>query len=148
LPLLHALVKGGADILELGVPFSDPMADGPVIQRSSERALRHGTSLEDVLAVVTDFRKVDQVTPVILMGYLNPVESMGYHAFAQRAGRAGVDGILLVDLPPEEADDLQTELKRFNLDQIFLLSPTTSAERLAQICAKASGFLYYVSLKG
>lgn len=148
LPLLHALVKGGADIIEIGVPFSDPMADGPVIQRSSERALKFAISLGDVLDIVTRFRTQDQNTPIILMGYLNPVEIMGYAAFAKRASAAGVDGVLLVDLPPEEADELQTELHRYDLDQIFLLSPTTGDERLALICAKASGFLYYVSLKG
>lgn len=147
-PLLHALVKGGADIIELGVPFSDPMADGPIIQRSSERSLKHGTSLNDVLGMVAEFRKDNTHTPVILMGYLNPVEIMGYQTFAKRAHTAGVDGVLLVDLPPEEADALQSELKHFDLNQIFLLSPTTSDERLARICSKASGFLYYVSLKG
>lgn len=147
-PLLHALVKAGADIVELGVPFSDPMADGPVIQRSSERALEHAVSLNDVLAMVTEFRKEDKDTPLILMGYLNPVEVMGYRTFAERAHAAGVDGVLLVDLPPEEADELQAELKQYDLDQVFLLSPTTVDNRLEQICAKASGFLYYVSLKG
>ncbi len=148
LPLMQALVKGGADIIELGVPFSDPMADGPVIQRSSERALKHHTSLKDVLRIVTDFRKENQKTPVILMGYLNPIEVMGYAEFAKRAGEAGVDGVLIVDLPPEESDELQSELNKLNLNQVFLLSPTTSDERLALICSKASGFLYYVSLKG
>lgn len=148
LPLMRALVKGGADIIELGVPFSDPMADGPVIQRSSERALKHHTSLHDVLRIVTDFRKENQKTPVILMGYLNPIEVMGYAEFARLAGEAGVDGVLIVDLPPEESDELQSELNRLDLNQVFLLSPTTSDERLALICSKASGFLYYVSLKG
>jgi len=148
LPLMQALVKGGADIIELGVPFSDPMADGPVIQRSSERALKHATSLNDVLHIVAEFRKENQTTPVILMGYLNPIEVMGYAEFAKRAGEAGVDGVLIVDLPPEESDELQSELKRHDLNQVFLLSPTTSDERLALICSKASGFLYYVSLKG
>ena len=148
LPLMHALVRGGADLVELGVPFSDPMADGPVIQRSSERALKYGTSLSDVLGIVARFRTENGATPVILMGYLNPIEAMGYANFAQRASDAGVDGVLVVDMPPEEADDLQGELKRHDLKQIFLLSPTTRAERLEQISAKASGFLYYVSLKG
>lgn len=147
-PLLKTLVESGADIIELGIPFSDPMADGPVIQRSSERALRHGVGLGDVLDMVAEFRKSDTTTPVILMGYLNPVEIMGYARFAERAHEAGVDGVLLVDLPPEEADELQSELARYELDQVFLLSPTTSDERLAVICSKASGFLYYVSLKG
>lgn len=148
LPLMRALVRGGADLLELGVPFSDPMADGPVIQRSSERALRHGTSLDDVLDLVASFRQENKDTPVILMGYLNPIEVMGYASFARRAQEAGVDGVLIVDLPPEEADELQVELERQGLDQIFLLSPTTGEERLARICSKASGFVYYVSLKG
>jgi tryptophan synthase alpha chain len=148
LPLMQALVRGGADIIELGVPFSDPMADGPVIQRSSERALKHDTSLNDVLRIVADFRKENQKTPVILMGYLNPVEVMGYQVFAQRASEAGVDGVLLVDMPPEESDELQAIINRYDLNQVFLLSPTTSDERLALICSKASGFLYYVSLKG
>lgn len=148
LPLLLALVKGGADIIEVGVPFSDPMADGPVIQRSSERALKFSISLRDVLDIVARFRKQDQKTPIILMGYLNPVEIMGYANFAKHASESGVDGVLLVDLPPEESDELQAELNRHGLNQVFLLSPTTSDERLAVICNKASGFLYYVSLKG
>jgi len=148
LPLLRALVRGGADLIELGVPFSDPMADGPVIQRSSERALKHAVSLRDVLAIVKTFRETDSHTPIILMGYLNPVEIMGYRTFAAQAHEAGVDGVLLVDLPPEESEALQAELKRFDLDQVFLLSPTTSDERLDEICTRASGFLYYVSLKG
>lgn len=146
--MLHALASGGADIIELGVPFSDPMADGPVIQKSSERALEHGTSLKDVLNMVTEFRKENTTTPVVLMGYLNPVEIMGYKTFSDKAKAAGVDAVLIVDQPPEEADDLQKELKRCDLDQIFLLSPTTSDERIKYICSKASGFLYYVSLKG
>lgn len=148
LPLMKALVKSGADIIELGVPFSDPMADGPVIQRSSERALKHAVCLKDVLSMVKDFRKEDSKTPIILMGYLNPVEIMGYSEFAECAGEAGVDGILLVDMPPEESDEFQAELNRHNISQVFLLSPTTSDDRLMQICSKASGFLYYVSLKG
>ena len=148
LPLMHALVEGGADIIELGVPFSDPMADGPVIQRSSERALKFGIGLHDVLDIVAQFRKKDQATPVILMGYLNPVEIMGYAKFAKQAQESGVDGVLLVDSPPEESEELQQELKRNNLDQVFLLSPTTSDQRLVHICSMASGFLYYVSLKG
>jgi len=147
-PLLKTLVKNGANIIELGIPFSDPMADGPVIQRSSERALKYGVSLSDVLDMVAEFRQSDTATPIILMGYLNPVEIMGYAAFAERAHESGVDGVLLVDLPPEEADELQAELGRYGLDQVFLLSPTTSDKRLAVICSKASGFLYYVSLKG
>ncbi|MBI4006063.1 MAG: tryptophan synthase subunit alpha, partial [Gammaproteobacteria bacterium] len=123
-------------------------ADGPVIQRSSERALKYGTSLNDVFNMVAEFRKDNTRTPIILMGYLNPIEIMGYRTFAKRAHAAGVDGVLLVDLPPEEADALQSELNHFDLNQVFLLSPTTSDERLGHICSKASGFLYYVSLKG
>ena len=148
LPLLQALVEGGADIIEIGVPFSDPMADGPVIQRSSERALKFAISLKDVLDIVAEFRKQDDKTPIILMGYLNPVEIMGYANFAKHASEAGVDGVLLVDLPPEESGELQSELNRFGLNQVFLLSPTTSDERLSLINTRASGFLYYVSLKG
>ncbi len=148
LPLLHALVEGGADIIELGVPFSDPMADGPVIQRSSERALKFGIGLRNVMDIVAEFRKKNNTTPIILMGYLNPVEIMGYAEFAKHADECGVDGVLLVDLPPEESDELQQQLKKYQLDQVFLLSPTTSDERLVHICSKASGFLYYVSLKG
>ena len=146
--LLHALVKGGADIIELGVPFSDPMADGPIIQKSSERALAHGTSLNDVLRMVADFRKDNTDTPLVLMGYLNPVEIMGYEIFSQKANEAGVDGVLLVDMPPEEAEELHSVLNQYEIDQIFLIAPTTSDKRLEQICSKASGFLYYVSLKG
>jgi len=148
LPLLHTLVKNGADIIEVGVPFSDPMADGPVIQRSSERALKHKTGLRDVIKIVADFRKTDQKTPLILMGYLNPIEIMGYSEFAKQAGEAGVDGVLIVDMPPEESDELQSELNKFAMDQVFLLSPTTSDSRLDAVCSKAGGFLYYVSLKG
>lgn len=148
LPLMKALVQGGADIIELGVPFSDPMADGPVIQRSSERALKYSVCLRDVLDMVESFRRENSKTPVILMGYLNPVEIMGFDVFAKRASEAGVDGILLVDMPPEESDALQSELHRYDISQVFLLSPTTSDERLMKICSRASGFLYYVSLKG
>lgn len=148
LPIMRALVKGGADLIELGVPFSDPMADGPVIQRSSERALKHGTSLRDVINIVAEFRRENAAIPVILMGYLNPIEAMGYGEFARSAHAAGVDGVLVVDLPPEEAGPLQKELKNHDLNEIFLLSPTTRADRLERICASAGGFLYYVSLKG
>jgi tryptophan synthase alpha chain len=147
-PLMHAMVTAGADILELGVPFSDPMADGPVIQKATERALLHGVSLHDVLDMVRQFRQQDADTPVVLMGYLNPVEIMGYQAFAEQAAGAGVDGVLTVDLPPEEAADLVAQLQKHALDPIFLLSPTSSSERIDQICAVASGFVYYVSLKG
>lgn len=145
---LHALVAGGADILELGVPFSDPMADGPVITKAHERALQHGTSLRDVLAMVAEFRQQDGRTPVVLMGYLNPVEVMGYAAFARAAAAAGVDGVLTVDLPPEEAEALTAELRAQALDPIYLLAPTTTAERIRLITEAASGYVYYVSLKG
>jgi len=146
--LMHALVKSGADILELGVPFSDPMADGPVIQRASERALRHKISLRQVIGMVREFREKDQSTPVVLMGYLNPVEVMGYDLFANEAAAAKVDGVLVVDLPPEEATRLRTPLKKHGLDAIFLLAPTSSAERIKLIARAASGFIYYVSLRG
>jgi tryptophan synthase alpha chain len=147
-PLMHALVKNGADILELGVPFSDPMADGPVIQRAAERALKHGISLTHVLAMVREFRDKDKTTPVVLMGYLNPIEVLGYARFAQEAAAAGVDGVLTVDLPPEEADLFQPAMQGQGLDTIFLLAPTSPAERIKLITKAASGFIYYVSLRG
>ncbi|MCW8919732.1 MAG: tryptophan synthase subunit alpha [Gammaproteobacteria bacterium] len=147
-PTMHALVEGGADLIELGVPFSDPMADGPVIQYASERALKHHVSLHDVLAMVRQFREQDSATPVILMGYLNPVEIMGYEAFAREAAAAGVDGLLTVDMPPEEAQELTAALRASALDPIFLLAPTTDRVRVERICQLASGFVYYVSLKG
>ena len=147
-PLMHAMVAAGADIIELGVPFSDPMADGPVIQRAAERALEHGTSLRDVLAMVAEFRQQDTGTPVVLMGYLNPVEVMGYETFAKAAAEAGVDGVLSVDLPPEEAHDLLVALRGHGVDPIFLLAPTTDDIRIEKICAVASGYVYYVALKG
>ena len=146
--IMHALVRGGADIIELGVPFSDPMADGPVIQKASERALEHGISLTGVMQMVSEFRQQDNDTPVILMGYLNPIEVMGYNAFASQAAAAGVDGTLTVDLPPEEADDLVTALKSRYLDPIYLLAPTSTDERIGKISQQASGFVYYVSIKG
>ena len=147
-PLMHAMVEAGASIIELGVPFSDPMADGPVIQRASERALRHHVSLNMVLDMVSEFREKDISTPVVLMGYLNPVEVMGYETFAKKAATAGVDGVLIVDLPPEEADELTAFLKQHAIDPIYLLAPTTTEARMDTICASASGFVYYVSLKG
>ncbi len=147
-PLMHALVEGGADVVELGVPFSDPMADGPVIQRSSERALAHHVSLRNVLGMVAEFRKNDQRTPVVLMGYLNPIEAMGYRTFATEAGAAGVDGVLTVDLPPEEAAGLCAALAEVDVDPVFLLAPTTTEARMERIGASAKGFVYYVSLKG
>jgi tryptophan synthase alpha chain len=147
-PLMHAMVAAGADLLELGVPFSDPMAEGPVIQLACERALLHNVSLRDVLAMVREFRQQDSQTPVILMGYMNPVEVMGYQAFAKAAAEVGVDGLLTVDMPPEEAGDLVAALAEVKIDPIFLLAPTTVDGRIARICAAASGFVYYVSLKG
>lgn len=146
--LMHGLVEGGADIIELGVPFSDPMADGPVIQRASERALAHGTSLSGVLEMVAAFRLENTHTPVVLMGYLNPVCAMGFERFAQRAAAAGVDGVLTVDCPPEESETLTAALVAAGLDPIFLVAPTTPAERVAQIARLARGYVYYVSLKG
>ncbi|WP_404419400.1 tryptophan synthase subunit alpha [Marinospirillum sp.] len=146
--LMHALVEAGADILELGVPFSDPMADGPVIQKACERALQHGTSTLDVFKLVTEFRKTDQKTPVVLMGYLNPIEAIGYDTFVKAAAMAGVDGVLVVDLPPEEAEDFAELLKGQEMDSVFLLAPTTTLERARKIAAAGSGYLYYVSLKG
>jgi len=147
-PLMHALVKAGADIIELGVPFSDPMADGPVIQRATERALKHKVTLSQVLADVRTFREQDKSTPVVLMGYLNPYEAMGYARFAAQASEAGVDGVLAVDLPPEEADEFLGALRAKGLDAIFLIAPTSNEDRMAQIGRLASGFLYYVSLRG
>jgi len=147
-PLMHRLVEAGADIVELGVPFSDPMADGPVIQLACERALAHQVSLANVLEMVAEFRKTDSTTPVVLMGYLNPIEAMGAEQFAERARAAGVDGVLTVDLPPEEADSLVPVLRRAELDTIFLLAPTTTEERIRSICEHSTGFVYYVSLKG
>jgi len=147
-PLMHELVRQGADIIELGVPFSDPMAEGPVIQLAHERALTHRISLRDVLALVAEFRRDDPNTPIVLMGYANPVERMGYAAFADAAAAAGVDGLLTVDMPPEEAEALNAELKRVAIDNIFLLAPTTTDRRIRAIAELASGYLYCVSLKG
>lgn len=146
--LMHAMVEAGADIIELGIPFSDPMADGPVIQLACERALQHGTRLLDVLDMVAEFRQKDQATPVVLMGYLNPVEAIGYENFARRARDAGVDGVLTVDLPPEESEEIVEILTAHGLDTIYLISPTTSEARLRHICDLGTGYLYYVSLKG
>ncbi|MGM0615060.1 MAG: tryptophan synthase subunit alpha [Pseudomonadota bacterium] len=145
---MHALVEAGADIIELGVPFSDPMADGPVIQKACERALKQGTRLVDLFDMITTFRQTDTTTPIVLMGYLNPIERIGYQAFADQAARAGVDGVLIVDMPPEEAEEIGPLLKSHQLDAIFLVAPTTSHERAATICAHGEGYLYYVSLKG
>lgn len=145
---MHALVEAGADIIELGVPFSDPMADGPVIQKACERALQHNTRLSHIFDMVREFRRQDSETPVVLMGYLNPIERLGYQAFAEQAAEAGVDGVLIVDMPPEEADDIAPLLKKYHLQSIFLVAPTTSEARAATICAHGEGYLYYVSLKG
>ena len=147
-PLMHTLVENGADIIELGVPFSDPMADGPVIQRASERALVHHTSLRDVLAMVAEFRTQNDETPVVLMGYLNPIEIMGYTEFAEAAHDAGVDGVLTVDIPPEEGGDFLPAMRNHGLDPIYLLAPTSTQARIEKLTNSASGFVYYVSLKG
>lgn len=147
-PTLHALVAAGADIIELGVPFSDPMADGPVIQRASERALSHHMSLRKTLAMVEEFRRSDRITPVVLMGYLNPIECMGYAAFVEQARRVGVDGVLVVDLPPEEAGEFVPLLYAAAIDPIFLLAPNSTEDRIRRIAALGRGYLYYVSLKG
>ena len=147
-PLMHALVAAGADILELGVPFSDPMADGPVIQAACERALEHHVSLHQILDMVRAFRQQDEQTPVVLMGYLNPVEVMGYQVFSSVAHEAGVDGVLTVDLPPEEAHDLVVSLKAERLDPIFLAAPNSDDERIRLMTQSGGGFLYYVSFKG
>ena len=146
--ILHALVAAGADVIELGVPFSDPMADGPVIQRSSERALKHGVGLRDVLAMVAEFRREDATTPVVLMGYANPVERFGFKAFVAKAREAGVDGVLIVDYPPEESGPWLQALADSGIDPIFLLSPTSSDARIATVARVAKGYIYYVSLKG
>ena len=146
--LMHALADAGADIIELGVPFSDPMSEGPVIQRGHERALERGVRLRTALEIVAEFRLRNQTTPVLLMGYANPVEHMGYGVFADRAAQAGVDALLTVDIPPEEVDGVNRELRRVGMDNIFLIAPTTPAERMERIAAQASGFIYYVSLKG
>jgi tryptophan synthase alpha chain len=147
-PMMHALVDAGSDIIELGVPFSDPMADGPTIQLACERALEHGTSLRDVLAMVKEFRTTNTETPVVLMGYLNPVEAMGYQTFVDRAVEAGVDGVLMVDLPPEEACDVDSIFKEAGLDVVYLIAPTTTDKRIESIGKSGSGYVYYVSLKG
>lgn len=146
--VMHALARAGADVIELGVPFSDPMADGPVIQRSSERALAKGVGLRRVLDYVAQFRQRDATTPVVLMGYANPVERMGESLFIERAVAAGVDGVLVVDYPPEESHDFAAALKRAGLDPIFLLAPTSTEQRIQTVAQIASGYIYYVSLLG
>lgn len=146
--LMHALVRHGADLLELGMPFSDPMADGPVIQQANERAIAKGVGLAHALDAVAHFRTTDTETPVVLMGYLNPIERYGFDRFAEAAAQAGADGMLLVDCPIEESASYAPTLARLGLHQVFLLAPTTPPERRALIAARASGFLYYVSFKG
>ena len=148
LGLMHALVANGADLIELGFPFSDPSADGPVIQRAIERSLAKKTTLRSVLEIVRLFRTTNQQTPVVLMGYLNPVECMGYQNFADAAVAAGVDGVLLVDMPPEEGHDLQPIMRNAGLETIYLVAPTSSLSRIDAICKQSSGYVYYVSLKG
>jgi len=147
-PMMHQLVEQGADIVEIGVPFSDPMAEGPVIQLAHERALLHNTSLLSVLAMVKEFRELNQHTPVVLMGYTNPVHILGYQHLAELAAVAGVDGFLVVDMPPEEAEVFTAALRAVAIDTICLIAPTTTEERISKIAAIASGYLYYVSLKG
>ena len=147
-PLMRALVEGGADILELGVPFSDPMADGPVIQRSGERALKHGVGLGDVLHLVAEFRKQDAATPLVLMGYANPIEAMGTARFVAAAREAGVDGVIVVDYPPEECADFAQLLRAQDIDPVFLLAPTSSDKRIHDVARVGSGYIYYVSLRG
>ncbi|MCB1937086.1 MAG: tryptophan synthase subunit alpha [Nitrosomonas sp.] len=146
--LMHRLVEAGSDIVELGIPFSDPMADGPTIQRSSERALKYHVTLTNVLEMVAEFRKKDSQTPVVLMGYANPVEAIGQASFAQKAQQAGVDGVLIVDYPPEECGEWVDCLEQHGIDAIFLLSPTTKPERVKQVAKLAKGYIYYVSLRG
>ncbi len=147
-PIMHALVKNGANIIELGMPFSDPMADGVVIQKSSEKAIEHGMTLSSVLDIVSEFREQDQYTPVVLMGYLNPIEKFGYDAFVAKASRCGIDGLLIVDAPPEGSDQLRPLLKDNHISQIFLISPTTDDQRKKYILSLSSGFVYCVALKG
>ena len=147
-PMMHRMVEEGADIIELGVPFSDPMAEGPVIQLAHERALAQGVSLRNVLDLVTQFRRDDAQTPVLLMGYANPVEHMGYEAFADQAAKAGIDALLTVDLPPEEVAEVNACLQAVGIDTILLVAPTSPDERVGEIVRNASGFVYYVSVKG
>jgi tryptophan synthase alpha chain len=147
-PLMHAMVAGGADILELGVPFSDPMAEGPVIQRACERALAHGVTMRDVFGYVRAFRETNLTTPVVLMGYANPIERMGVAPFIAAARAAGVDGAIVVDYPPEECEEFAAAMRVAGLDLIFLLAPTSTLERIAEVARVGSGFSYYVSLKG
>lgn len=148
LELMQVLVENGADVIELGVPFSDPMADGPIIAKSHERAVADGVSLHDVLTLVENFRKINNTTAIVLMGYLNPIEVLGYQAFADAASKSGVDGVLVVDMPPEEAHDLKQNLDNVGIDFVFLVAPTTTDERLIFLATIASGFIYFITLKG
>lgn len=147
-PLMHAMVEAGANIIELGAPFSDPMADGPVIQAASERALAKDISLHSVFDVVREFRQKDSNTPIVMMGYLNPIEVMGYEAYAKTATECGIDGVITVDMPPEEGHEYVEALKNNNIDPIFLIAPTSTEERIKMIASVSAGFVYYVSLKG
>ncbi|MCC7083140.1 MAG: tryptophan synthase subunit alpha [Burkholderiales bacterium] len=146
--IMHALARAGADVIELGVPFSDPMADGPVIQRASERALGKGMNLARVLGQVGDFRARDARTPVVVMSYANPIEAMGWERFAGEAAANGVDGVLVVDYPPEEAHESAALLEQRGIDAIFLVAPTTTDARMRELAAAARGYIYYVSLTG
>ena len=147
-PLMHDMVAAGVDVFEVGMPFSDPEAEGPIIQQAHERALKHKISLPDILEMVSKFREHDETTPVILMGYLNPIEKMGYETFAEASARAGVDGTIIVNLPPEESVDLRGSLAHHDIEMVYLLAPTTTDERAKIICEASRGFVYYVSLKG
>jgi tryptophan synthase alpha chain len=147
-PLMRALVEAGANIIELGLPFSDPMADGPVVQRAGERSLKHGIGLADVLSMVGEFRKLDDRTPIVLMGYANPVEAMGVEKFVAAAKAAGVDGVIVVDYPPEECEDFAALARKNGIDPIFLLAPTSTDKRIQDVARYGSGYLYYVSLRG
>ncbi len=147
-PLMHQLVESGVDVIELGVPFSDPEAEGPVIQLAHERALKERTTLKDCLAITREFREKNQQTPIVLMGYLNPIEIMGAQTFAEKAGDAGVDGTIIVNLPPEEAVDMTPVLESHGIEPVYLLAPTTTDERASYVCGASKGFVYYVSLKG
>ena len=146
--IMHELVQAGVDVIELGVPFSDPEAEGPVIQLAHERALKHKVTLADCLDMVAAFRKDNTTTPIVLMGYLNPIEIMGYPVFAEKAAAAGVNGTIIVNLPPEEAGDVKAVFDTAGIEQVYLLAPTTTDERAAKICSASRGFVYYVSLKG
>ena len=147
-PMLHSFVEAGANLLELGVPFSDPMSDGPAIQKACERALKNDVSIQKVIEMVAQFREKDKITPVILMGYANPLEAMGYEQFAEQAEKAGVDGVLTSDMPPEESDIFLPIMNKHGIDTIFLVAPTTTKARMTSIAKHAKGFIYYVSLKG